>query len=114
MNAIENYDFKSLFFFDQLFMDNFESKQKGAGYYRFKEGNTELFAPTFKLKMKTNQYGHKRTPSWTDRIIYRSKYDPKGACDTLTLVNYDSNNLLKLSDHRPVFAQFLLHMGSKI
>ena len=28
--------------------------------------------------------------------------------DTLQLVNYDSNNLLKFSDHRPVFAQFMV------
>ena len=28
--------------------------------------------------------------------------------DILQLVNYDSNNLIKTSDHRPVFAQFML------
>ena len=28
--------------------------------------------------------------------------------DLLQLVNYDSNNSIKISDHRPVFAQFML------
>lgn len=26
-------------------------------------------------------------------------------------MNYDSNNLIKISDHRPVFAQFELDLG---
>ena len=47
-------------------------------------------------------YELKRNPAWTDRILYYSKEDK------LELKSYDSNNLVNLSDHRPVFAQFLL------
>ena len=41
-------------------------------------------------------------PSWTDRILYRSNMGQ------LVQVNYDCNNLVKVSDHRPVFAQYVL------
>ena len=38
-----------------------------------------------------------RNPGWTDRILYRG---------CLQIQLYDSNNLIGLSDHRPVYAQF--------
>jgi hypothetical protein len=56
------------------------------------------FAPTFKLKKGTDLYNLRRESSWTDRIIFRSTQR------ILKLVNYDSNNLVRISDHRPVFA----------
>ena len=65
--------------------------------YGFSEGMLS-FAPSYKLLPKTNMYDYKRSPAWTDRILYRSNQD------ILMLVNYDSNNLLMQSDHRPVFA----------
>lgn len=88
-----------------------------AHYYNFKEGEAALFAPTFKLIPGTNTLNmNHRTPGWTDRIFYRSRNlgysDDHG--DVLTLVNYDSNNLVTMSDHRPVFAQFILRMDKHI
>ena len=76
-----------------------------AKMFNFKEGLPYLFAPTFKLKPLLNKYNLKRVPSWCDRIIYRSREN------YLRLLNYDSNNLLTQSDHRPVFAQFTLNMS---
>lgn len=68
----------------------------------FKEGEI-AFAPTFKRKAYDNTtFKMKRNPAWTDRILYHC-----GQVDTLELCAYDSNNLVNLSDHRPVFAQFL-------
>ena len=65
------------------------------------------FAPTFKRKMGDNTaYKIKRNPSWTDRVLYR--FD-KEKCH-VDLKSYDSNNLLVLSDHRPVFAQFIVNI----
>ena len=32
--------------------------------------------------------------------------------DTLTCVNQDSNNMLMLSDHKPVFSQFYLKLNN--
>ena len=70
----------------------------------FKEGDI-AFAPTFKRKPYNNtQFGLKRNPAWTDRILYYSNEETTD----LQLKSYDSNNLVNFSDHRPVFAQFLL------
>ena len=72
----------------------------------FKEGQI-AFAPTFKRKPFDNaSFKLKRNPAWTDRILYFSK-DEDESC-ALELKGYDANNLVCLSDHRPVFAQFLL------
>lgn len=49
-------------------------------------------------------YNTTRIPSWTDRILYYSKEE-----DALEQFSYDCNNILKLSDHRPVFSQFQFH-----
>ena len=76
-----------------------------AYYFGFKEGQIELFAPTFKLKENSDAYNPKRTPAWCDRIIYRgAKRQETAAQGIISLVNYDSNTLVKISDHRPVFA----------
>lgn len=85
-------------------------KPNNAIFYNFQEGNIEYFAPTFKITPGSDKFGNKRVPSWTDRIIYRTSQS-KDEQDCLTLVNYDSNNLIKFSDHRPVFAQFLLSLA---
>lgn len=82
---------------DQL---EIEKKLKRVGF-GYSEGEI-LFAPTFKFKTGSDTYSQKRNSSWTDRILFRSNDA------LLKLANYDSNNLLKISDHRPVFAQFLL------
>lgn len=49
----------------------------------------------------------KRNPSWTDRILFSCSCDHKNKdlC-RLEQKSYDSNNLVTLSDHRPVHAQF--------
>ena len=74
---------------DQLYNDRL---RKGG---LFREGDYSLFAPTFKIGKQEN-YSTQRAPAWTDRIIYSGT--------SLKLMNYDSNNLIKISDHRPVFA----------
>jgi hypothetical protein len=69
----------------------------------FKEGEI-LFPPTYKLLKHDDAYNTTRIPSWTDRILYYSKES-----EAMTQYSYDCNNLLKLSDHRPVFSQFEFH-----
>ena len=85
---------------DQLFIE----QELGNVTNMLKEGKIE-FAPTFKRKQfDNNAFGMKRNPSWTDRILYHcNTLDTE---DRLKLKSYDSNNLVMLSDHRPVFAQF--------
>lgn len=74
--------------------------------YGYQEGVLS-FAPSYKVLPKTNMYDFKRSPAWTDRVLYRSNDN------ILNLMNYDSNNLLMQSDHRPVYAQFLLMFDEK-
>lgn len=73
------------------FMDNLE------------EGHIE-FAPTYRFYPNSDNYfiGEDRIPSYCDRILFKNKEQ-----GTLRLISYDSNNTIKTSDHRPVFAQFL-------
>jgi hypothetical protein len=71
----------------------------------FTEGEIN-FAPSYKLMKDSDKYSIKRTQSWTDRIMFRSNNN------ILHLMNYESNNLVKVSDHRPVFAQFILKFNT--
>ena len=106
--AMNKSDYPEIFANDQFNVDMMSGKTPyNARYYNFREGDASLFAPTFKLIPDTSTLNiNHRTPSWTDRILYRSRNlgytNDKG--DILTLVNYDSNNLVNMSDHRPVFA----------
>ena len=96
---------------DHLFKDNFsEFKWGNAKFYNFKEGDFSQFKPTYKYfyknkkdATKNGSYDSKRMPAWTDRIVYRSNKYSSGE-QMLTLVNYDCNNTLNISDHKPVFA----------
>ena len=72
--------------------------------YGYDEGQIN-FAPTYKINKGTNVYSSKRNPAWTDRILFRSNQG------ILKQVNYESHNLVRESDHRPVFAQFLMHFN---
>lgn len=84
--------------------DQFTSDiKKTSEFENFKEGVFQNFAPTFKIYKNQDRYREKRNPAWTDRIIYRG--------ETLQQLNYESNNLVKISDHRPIFSQFLLSMS---
>ena len=92
---------------DQLFIE----RQLGNIPQYFREGKIE-FAPTFKRKAgDNNAYGMKRNPSWTDRILFSCSCDHKDR-DTCRLEqkSYDSNNLVTISDHRPVHAQFIYRL----
>lgn len=71
--------------------------------HEYKEGPIHNFTPTFKLRSLRQEFNMKRNPSWTDRIIYKGEH--------LELMNYDSNNLLRATDHRPVFAQLELTLN---
>lgn len=99
---MQNDDWDVLQANDQLLIEK-KVKRVGIGY---QEGPI-YFAPTFKLQKNSNQYKSKRQPGWTDRILYRSNNG------LLQQVNYDSNNLVRVSDHRPVFGQFMLLFDRK-
>ena len=68
------------------------------------------FMPTYKFDVNTDVYDTSekfRTPSWTDRILYRSKRlkvlnQNQDELDIIQSLHYSSVNGIKFSDHRPV------------
>jgi len=63
--------------------------------------------PTFTFKIGDNdlprEFEKKRTPSWTDRILYTSK---------LELLDVGVERSIVISDHEPVYATFQIRMCS--
>ncbi|KAG2484194.1 hypothetical protein HYH03_017006 [Edaphochlamys debaryana] len=64
------------------------------------------FAPTFKFTPGTDTYDLKRTPAWTDRVLFLVNADPLFA--DLKPLYYMSVPELRTSDHKPVIAGFEL------
>ncbi|KAI0240548.1 hypothetical protein L0F63_007435 [Massospora cicadina] len=83
--------------FDQLKLQQLSGK----AFADFSEGEI-TFAPTYKYDIGTSSYDtseKKRTPSWCDRILWRSQ----GA---LELTRYTSHAALTSSDHKPISGCF--------
>ncbi|CAF0841743.1 unnamed protein product [Rotaria sordida] len=99
-----------------LLNDEFRMLQQKTGdrYCDFKEANID-FPPTYKFDLRCNDdtYVKNRTPSYTDRILYRDKPELQIQC-----TQYKSIESVKHSDHKPVVAHFRLkvkpgvHQGS--
>lgn len=78
------------------------------------------FAPTYKLMPGSSAYDGRRTPSWTDRVLFRCNYshwrsDAGAHSDAparpgLAAMWYDSVPGLEQSDHRPVVARLALRL----
>lgn len=65
--------------------------------------STINFLPTYKYIKKLNYYDiSKRTPGWTDRILYKKS-------NNIKCIKYDRINI-KISDHRPVFGLFEINV----
>jgi hypothetical protein len=79
----------------------------GRAFPNFSEGRI-TFAPTFKFDKGADEYdtSHKqRIPAWTDRILFK----PVGT----KVVEYNSVETARHSDHRPVFATFLVDRAGR-
>lgn len=89
---------------DQLYLE----REAGRIPRGFKEGFIK-FPPTYKLKEDKHQFQMTkgRIPSWTDRILYKSK-----KADMVNLMNYECITNLLWSDHRAVFAQFHINLSA--
>ncbi|CAF2312683.1 unnamed protein product [Rotaria sp. Silwood2] len=87
-----------------LLKDEFRIAQtKTDGLYAsFKEADID-FAPTYKfdLRFDNDTYAKHRTPSYTDRILYRDK-----PTSVIECTQYKSVEGVKHSDHKPVLAHF--------
>ena len=65
-----------------------------------------LFRPTYKFDKGKDTYDSgpkKRIPGWTDRILF-TPY-------ALKCLTYNSEPSIRTSDHRPVYASFLLDVN---
>ncbi|KAI3946093.1 hypothetical protein MKX01_024849 [Papaver californicum] len=81
--------------------------ERGNIFNGYSEG-TLAFKPTYKYNVGTNTYdtSHKeRTPSWTDRILF--KIEKYGNIEA-TLHAYESIDSIHSSDHKPVKAHLCL------
>lgn len=62
------------------------------------------FPPTYKFDLNSDEYDSSkkaRTPSWTDRILFKNNSELAWEC-----LHYSSVAPIKSSDHRPVHAIF--------
>ncbi|KAG4301089.1 hypothetical protein PCK1_002788 [Pneumocystis canis] len=88
-------DFEKLYENDQLNLQMIS----GSVFPYYSESQI-IFPPTYKFDNGTNNYNtseKQRTPSWTDRILYKGS--------NLRQLSYNSSPLT-FSDHRPVYAHF--------
>lgn len=79
--------------------------KKGMCFNEFTEAKI-TFRPTYKFNVNSDEYDSgpkKRLPSWTDRILYVAQ-------PNLECLSYHSDTTLKISDHKPVYAAFKIHV----
>lgn len=99
-HLIDSGAFDELLELDQL---KSEMRQNGGAFYGFRE-NMVKFYPTYKFDKGTSEYDtseKQRVPSWTDRVLYKSR-DGKA----LQQLNYNSVMDIFVSDHKPVYSTF--------
>ncbi|KAM9360251.1 phosphatidylinositol polyphosphate 5-phosphatase type IV [Symphorus nematophorus] len=99
MNSTVGGDMGPLLEYDQL------SKEMNDGsiFKGFQEAPIHFF-PTYKFDIGCDIYdttSKQRTPSYTDRILFRSRQ-----ADGIKVVKYTSCSSIKTSDHRPVIGVF--------
>ncbi|XP_044848534.1 phosphatidylinositol polyphosphate 5-phosphatase type IV isoform X3 [Mauremys mutica] len=92
-------DMSTLLQYDQLIKE----MNDGAIFKGFQEAAIH-FRPSYKFDLGQESYdttSKQRTPSYTDRVIYRSRHK-----DDIHAVKYASCSVVKTSDHRPVYGLF--------
>ncbi|KAG2158265.1 inositol polyphosphate phosphatase [Suillus bovinus] len=87
--------------FDQLL----NQRRKGTAFIGLREGPFWAFKCTYKYKLgEVDRYSTKRTPSWTDRIMYATHTDSPDSPEKSNITNilYTSIPSYVTSDHKPV------------
>ena len=93
--------------FDQL--KKVQKNETAFGVF-LEDGGIPSFPPSYKFKIGTNIHDRKRSPAWTDRILFYSSakmqenLDPNNIT-TSSYVSYHGDNFF-CSDHRPVSCDF--------
>ena len=88
---------------------------RGMCFSRFEEGSLE-FLPTYKYIPGTDRYDDRedkkmRVPAYCDRILWscregNAKTVEESSVELVELEVYNRSDILKISDHKPVFARF--------
>ncbi|XP_077087953.1 phosphatidylinositol polyphosphate 5-phosphatase type IV isoform X2 [Siphateles boraxobius] len=92
-------DMSPLLQHDQLLKE----MKEGSIFKGFQEASIH-FPPTYKYDIGCDVYDtttKQRTPSYTDRILYRNRQ-----VDDIKMIKYTSCSSIKTSDHRPVIGMF--------
>lgn len=100
----ENPECKDLLEKDELL----DLMEQGKVFVEFTEPPIK-FLPSYKHDIQSDNYDSSskhRTPSWTDRVLYRSR-DPS----SIEPVIYSSCVSVKTSDHRPVFGIYQVKLN---
>lgn len=93
--------------FDQLL----NQRRKGTAFVGLREGPFWTFKCTYKYKLgEVDRYNTKRTPAWTDRIMYTTYTDSPDTPEKSNIINilYTSIPSYVTSDHKPVVCLLLL------
>ncbi|EAU88747.2 skeletal muscle/kidney enriched inositol 5-phosphatase [Coprinopsis cinerea okayama7 len=93
--------------YDQLLVE----KRKGNVFVGLREGEFWKFKCSYKYKIgETDRYSSRRTPAWTDRILYATFTDSASEPDKSAIQNllYTSIPSYTTSDHKPVVSLLLL------
>ncbi|XP_073722193.1 phosphatidylinositol polyphosphate 5-phosphatase type IV-like [Misgurnus anguillicaudatus] len=99
LNQVADADMSLLLQHDQLSKE----MKEGSIFKGFQEAQIH-FTPTYKFDIGCDVYDtttKQRTPSYTDRILYRNRQ-----ADDIKVVKYTSCSAIKTSDHRPVVGLF--------
>eukprot|EP00934_Nitzschia_sp_Nitz4_P008847 Nitzschia sp. Nitz4//scaffold124_size66437//58765//65003//NITZ4_006121-RA/size66437-processed-gene-0.51-mRNA-1//-1//CDS//3329534582//8837//frame0 len=100
-DLIELKDYGTLYGFDELQ----EGLAKEALLVGFETPPCD-FPPTFKVERQAGiHYKEQRTPSWTDRILYKSS---EGLSKHLKSITYEACPDFATSDHKPIRGTFTL------
>ncbi|KAH7929730.1 DNase I-like protein [Leucogyrophana mollusca] len=87
--------------FDQLLLE----RRKGRVFVGLREGDFWAFKCTYKYKLgEVDHYSAKRTPSWTDRVMYATHTDSPDTPEKSGISNllYTSIPSYTTSDHKPI------------
>ncbi|XP_014242921.1 72 kDa inositol polyphosphate 5-phosphatase-like [Cimex lectularius] len=100
---IEKKDWSTLLLHDQL-----KKAQKDKESFEDLTEQNINFRPTYKFKPSTNTYNWNVTPSWADRILFRSKKN-----STLTPLKYELIEEYTKTEHKPVVGEFFVRLNCR-
>ncbi|KIM79740.1 hypothetical protein PILCRDRAFT_98152 [Piloderma croceum F 1598] len=93
--------------YDQLLRE----RRKGSAFIGLKDGEFWKFQCSYKYQLgAVDKYSSKRTPSWTDRILYSTYTDSPDKPNESNITNllYTSIPSYTTSDHKPIVCLLLL------